>query len=149
MRIDRIDIESYSIWRKILQTIVLGCLDFGMLSLTRDILVEFLQGSTKKYKYILKQASTYEKITMNFVSKHLVKNKQEIRCFKRYYWFYRTALVLIPVKIVLTFILAVCGYNRISVKISIVFCLLIMFVGCLEVDSQRRSPHRDRHYREK
>lgn len=136
-------------WRKVLQTICFGCFDFLMLSSIREILIEFLQGSTKKYKYILKQASTYEKITMNFVSKHLVKNEQEIRCFNRYYWFYRTALALTPVIIVSTIVLLACDYNRTAFNISLVFYLLLLFVARLELNSQRVTPHRDRHYREK
>lgn len=137
--------------RDILLMTLFSCCDLVMLHLIWCILYEFLEGSTKMYKKVLAQVTTKEKITMSFVEKYVreKKNRREVLCYKRYYWFYRIAMILIPIKYVVTIIIVAFGSFEIAKKICFCTIILLALITKLEMGTNKKTPHRDREYRRK
>ena len=137
--------------RSVLLMTLCLCVDLSLLSFIRDVLHDFLVGSTKMHKKYLNQATVKERITMSFVEQYVAekKNQKEVNCFKRYYWLYRAALIMLPVKYAVTIALVLCGNLKIAKIICLSTMALLALIATAEQNANRNTPHRDRNYRRK
>ena len=138
-------------WKNILLMTLCFFSDLGLLYCLWCILYEFLEGSTKLHKKFFNQAPKKEKIKMGFIEQYVVekKNEREVLCFKRYHFFYLIALITIPIKYVVTIVLAVCGSFKVAKCICLYTTILLVLIGTHEWNRSRITPHTDRNYRKK